>query len=59
MTRACVWEQAVLCSVNFGGSKMDFAHGVQCGQRPKLNDGGHEARRLEPRQPATVRRSAW
>ena len=27
--------------------------------RPKLSDGGHGARRLQPRRPAAVRRSAW
>src|ERR1700752_299848 len=26
---------------------------------PKLSDGGHEARRLQPRRPAAVRCSAW
>ena len=28
-------------------------------QRPKLSDGGHEARRLQPRRPTAVRCSAW
>jgi hypothetical protein len=28
-------------------------------QRPKLSDGGHEARRLQLRRPAAVRCSAW
>src|SRR3954451_5700054 len=28
-------------------------------ERPKLSDGGHEARRWQPRRPAAVRCSAW
>src|SRR5437867_10234588 len=32
---------------------------VFCGLTPKLSDGGHEARRLQPRRPAAVRCSAW
>src|SRR5216683_6662007 len=48
--------------VHIGGrwQKSDLVY-VSCffAQRPKLSDGGHEARRLQPRQPAAVRCSAW
>src|SRR5215211_1649086 len=48
----------VCCSAWFGVLLFRAGGRVER-QRPKLSDGGHEARRLQLRRPATVRCSAW
>jgi hypothetical protein len=47
-------------AIIFIRSRFRFAwHTLYAAQRPKLSDGGHETRRLQPRWPAAVRCSRW